>query len=175
MKKPGLELVVGLLLLVVMAALTYISIRLGEVSFGQWGYTIYADFPDAGGLQRGAVIELAGVEIGRVESVDLADYQARVALKIQREIKLQDDAVVAIKSKGLIGERYIEITPGRAETMISPGSHLRQTESPVDIQDLIGGFIFGGNMERETPDLRGAPDGEPVPQETRDPWALDLE
>ncbi len=173
MKKLDLELAVGLLLLVVIATLTYISIRLGDIGFSEWGYTVYADFATAGGLQSGAVVELAGVEIGRVESVDLANYQARVALKIRHDIELQDDAVVTIRSKGLIGERYIEVTPGRAETLISPGSHIRQTESPIDIEDLLGGLIFGANLE--TPDRSGASDREPTLQENSDPWALDLE
>jgi phospholipid/cholesterol/gamma-HCH transport system substrate-binding protein len=162
MKKLDLELVVGLFLLVAIVALTYISIRLGEVSLGEWGYTVYADFPTAGGLQSGAVVELAGVEIGRVESVDLADYQARVTLKIRRDIELQDDTVVSIKSKGLIGEKYVDITPGKAETMILPGGRIRKAESPVDIQDLLAQYIFG-SVDRQ------------APEENAESWTLDLE
>ena len=162
MKKLDLELVAGLFLLVGIVALIYVSIRLGDVGLGEWGYTVYADFPTAGGLQSGAVVELAGVEIGRVEAVNLADYQARVRLKIRRDIELQDDAIVSIKSKGLIGEKYVEITPGKTETMILPGGHIRQTESPVDIQDLLAQFIFGSV--------------EPLaPEENAEPWTLDLE
>ena len=77
MKKLDLELVTGLFLLVGIVALIYVSIRLGDVGLGEWGYKVYADFPTAGGLQSGAVVELAGVEIGRVEAVDLADYQGQ--------------------------------------------------------------------------------------------------
>jgi len=161
MKKLDLELLVGLLFLAVIVALTYISIRLGEVSLREWGYTVYADFPTVGGLQRVAVVELAGVEIGRVEAIDLADYQARVTLKIRHDIELQDDAVVSIRSRGLIGEKYVEIEPGKAEVMIPSGGRIRQTEPPVDIQDAIGGFLFGGvepgapeeDAEGEVPEL----------------------
>lgn len=162
MKKLDLELVVGLFLLVAIVALTYISIRLGEVSLGEWGYAVYADFPTVGGLQSGAVVELAGVEIGRVEAVDLADYQARVALKIRHDVALPDDATASIKGKGLIGEKYVEITPGKAETMILPGGRIRQTESPVDIQELLAQYIFG-SVER------------PALEENAEPRTLDLE
>jgi len=127
----------------------YVSVSLGNLDLaGSSGYPVWADFSTAGGLQRGAVIELAGVEIGRVEAVDLADYHARVTLKIRRDIALSKDAQAAIKSKGLIGERYVEIVPGKASEQLQPGEQLRNTESPVDIQELIAKFIFG-NVEKQ--------------------------
>jgi len=148
MKKLDAELMVGCILLAVVGVLVYISVSLGNLNLtGSWGYPLHADFSTAGGLQAGAVIELAGVEIGRVEDVGLADYHARVTLKIRREVALSEDARVAIKSKGLIGERYVEITPGQASEKLKPGGQIRDTESPVDIQELIAKFIFG-NVEK---------------------------
>ena len=79
--------------------------------------------------------------------VGLADYHARVILKIRHEVALSEDARAAIKSKGLIGERYIEITPGRASEKLKPGGQIRDTQPPVDIQELISKFIFG-NVEK---------------------------
>jgi len=150
MKTLNTELVVGGLLLVVVGALAYVSLQLGNFALtGSWGYTVQADFFTAGGLQKGAVIELAGVEIGRVEAVDLADYRARVTLKLRQEISLAEDSRVAIKTKGLIGERYVEITPGKSTTPIKPGGQFHDTESPVDIPELIAKFIFG-NVEQDT-------------------------
>jgi phospholipid/cholesterol/gamma-HCH transport system substrate-binding protein len=148
MKKLDAELVVGCILLFGVGVLVYISLQLGHLDpTGSWGYPAQANFSTAGGLQPGAVIELAGVEIGRVEAVDLEDYHAKVTLKIRRNIELSEDARVAIKSKGLIGERYVEITPGKAITSLKPGGQFRETESPVDIQELIAKFIFG-NVEK---------------------------
>lgn len=145
MKTLDLELLVGFALFGVLALLAYFSLRLGQVSlFGTEGYTVQATFTTAGGLQTGAVVELAGVEIGRVEQIDLADYQAQVRLRISPGVPLSEDAKAAIKSKGLIGERYVEISPGRASHTIAPGGRIRHTESPVDIQELIANFIFGG-------------------------------
>ncbi len=156
------ETLAGLVVLALILILAYISIRLGDVSLGEWGYAVYADFPTAGGLQEGAVVELAGVEVGRVEAVELNDYQARVRLKIRKDLRLPEDSIVAIKSKGLIGEKFVRIEPGQAENMIPPGGYIRKTEPPVDIQDVIGGFIFG-NMERQ-----------PSNQD-QDLWSLELE
>ena len=148
MKKLDTELIVGCILLAMVGVLVYISVSLGNLDLtGSWGYPLQADFTAAGGLQSGAVIELAGVEIGRVENVGLADYHARVILKIRHEVALSEDARAAIKSKGLIGERYIEITPGRASEKLKPGGQIRDTQPPVDIQELISKFIFG-NVEK---------------------------
>lgn len=127
----------------------YISIGLGHIDpTGSWGYPAQANFSTAGGLQPGAVIELAGVEIGRVEAVDLEDYHAKVILKIRHNVELPVDTRIAIKTKGLIGERYVEVTPGKATTPLKPGEQFRETESPVDIQELIAKFIFG-NVEKD--------------------------
>ncbi|MBI3300508.1 MAG: MCE family protein [Deltaproteobacteria bacterium] len=152
MKKLDAELLVGFVLLLGIGVLVFLSLRLGQVDLtGGWGYTVQADFPTAGGLQTGAVVELAGVKIGRVEGVELANYHARVKLKIQSGVSLHEDARAAIKTKGLIGERYVEITPGRAAGQIAPGGQIRDTEPPVDIQEIITKFIFG-NVEQKTSD-----------------------
>ena len=144
MKTFDLELFVGFALFCVIAVLIYFSLHLGQVDLiGSKGYTVQAVFTTAGGLQTGAVVELAGVEIGRVEKIALDDYQARVKMKINDHIALSEDTKAAIKSKGLIGERYVEISPGTTGKKLEPGGMIRETESPVDIQELIAKFIFG--------------------------------
>lgn len=169
--KYDAELLVGTLLLGVASLLGYFSIQLGQVDLGADHYPLYADFTTAGGLQDGAVIELAGVEIGRVERVRLADYKARVTLKIDEAVRLHTDTQAAIKTKGLIGERYVEITPGHAADTLAPGETIDNTEEPVDIQELIGEFIFG-NV--------GAAGSKPAASRTTegsggDVWSLGLE
>jgi phospholipid/cholesterol/gamma-HCH transport system substrate-binding protein len=144
------EVAVGIVILLGAATLVYISLNLGQLGFGQTsGYTVQAEFPNAGGLQAGATVELAGVEIGRVASVTLTDtYHARVTLRILPTIALQEDSHAAIKSKGLIGERYVEISPGKGTTALASGGTIRETEAPVDIQEVITKFIFG-NVETD--------------------------
>ena len=149
MKKIDSELLTGFLLLGLIVALVYISLQLGQVSFaGGWGYTVSAKFSTAGGVQSGASVELAGVTVGRVEAVNLVDYQAQVVMKIRHDVRLQEDAQAALKSKGLIGERYVELQPGVGGGLIPPGGQITKTESPIDIQETIAKFIFG-NVERK--------------------------
>lgn len=150
--KADAELFFGTLLLGICGFLGYFSLQLGQVELGSDSYPVYADFITAGGLQDGAVIELAGVEIGRVERVRLADYKARVTLKIRNDIELHEDTQAAIKTKGLIGERYVVITPGYSSATIAPGGTIDRTVEPVDIQQLIGEFIFGNVGSSQTPE-----------------------
>lgn len=149
MRTFDIELLIGLLLLGIVGILGYFSLRLGQVDLvGAQGYTVQAAFTTVGGLQTGAAVELAGVKIGRVELIALDQmYRAQVQLKINTGISLYEDAKAAIKTKGLIGERYVEISPGRGTKPLEAGGQIRNTESPVDIQELIAKFIFG-NVEQ---------------------------
>ncbi len=174
--KADAELLFGTLLLGICGFLGYLSLQLGQVELGSDSYPVYADFITAGGLQDGAVIELAGVEIGRVERVRLADYKARVTLKIRNDIALQEDTQAAIKTKGLIGERYVVITPGYSSVTIVPGGTIDKTVEPVDIQQLIGEFIFGNVGSDQAPEQAtgDGPDRQNG-EESTDLWSLGLD
>jgi len=154
MKTIDSELIVGLLLLCSIAILVYTSLHLGQVGFGKTeDYTIQAEFTNVGGLQEGAAVELAGVDIGRVTHVQLTDtYRAHVTFSIKPTVVLKEDAKAAIKSVGLIGERYVEISPGTAANQIAPGGDIRNTEAPVDLQETITKFIFGNVETNASPD-----------------------
>lgn len=168
--KLDTELLVGWIVLGLLGVLVYMSLQFGQVSFaGNPGYTISADFSDAGGLQSGARVELAGVKIGRVSSVKLTQNltKARVSLTIQPGVALPQDSRAAIKTAGLIGERYIDIEPGVAEQRLAPGGQIHETESPVDILDLIGQVLFGNF---------GTPgQHETTPADEENPWELGLD
>jgi len=144
MERTRVNVAVGIFVVVGILALGYLSIKLGRVSFlGSTGYVVTVDFPGTGGLKAGSAVEIAGVEIGRVESIALVDYQARVTLRIQGGVKLQDDAIASIKTKGLIGERYVRISPGASDKLIAAGGKIREVEAPVDLEELISKYIFG--------------------------------
>ena len=139
-----IELGVGLFMVAGIAALAYLSVNLGRVDIlGQHGYVVYADFPSVGGLKSGASVEIAGVSVGRVQSIGLNDYQARVALQIDTNVKLQTDAIVSIKTKGLIGEKFVLISPGGSDKIVPAGGRLTEVEAPVDIEELISKYVFG--------------------------------
>jgi phospholipid/cholesterol/gamma-HCH transport system substrate-binding protein len=144
MERTKVNVVVGLFLVLGILALGYLSIRLGRVSFlGGTGYLVTADFPSVGGLKSGSGVEIAGVLIGRVESIGLADYQGRVVLRLNSDVKLQEDSIASIKTKGLIGEKYIRISPGGSDKIIPPNGRIREVEAPVDLEELISKYIFG--------------------------------
>jgi phospholipid/cholesterol/gamma-HCH transport system substrate-binding protein len=145
MKKYNLEITVGFFLLLGILSLAYISINLGKLEIiGKEGYTVYAEFEKAGGIKPKAVVEIAGVEVGTVKSVSITgDYRARVELSIDQNIRLQEDAIASIKTKGLIGEQYVQISPGGSDKLIANGGKLRETESAIDIEELISQYVFG--------------------------------
>jgi phospholipid/cholesterol/gamma-HCH transport system substrate-binding protein len=144
MKRSAVDLGVGVFVLIGLIALGWMSVKLGRVDLlGNRGYAVSADFPTVGGLKAGSTIEIAGVEVGRVDRIVLRDYQAHVIMMIQPGVKLQDDSIASIKTKGLIGERYVRISPGGSDKIIPPNGRIREVEPPVDIEELLSKYIFG--------------------------------
>ena len=144
MNRFNLELSVGVFVILGLLAMAYISIRLGQLPWGGGAsYNVTATFSTTGGLQRGAEVEIAGVRVGRVENIALEDYEAVVTLSIDSSIELQEDTIASIKTRGLIGEKYIRITPGGSDRLIAAGGRIREVETPLDFEDAIGQFIQG--------------------------------
>jgi phospholipid/cholesterol/gamma-HCH transport system substrate-binding protein len=144
MKKFDLELAVGLFIIAGILCLGYLSIKLGKMEImGKKGYDIYGVFSNVGGLKVGSSIEIAGVNVGRVTNIALDDYQAHVILNFPDGLKVQEDAIASVKTRGLIGEKYIEITPGGSEEIIKPGGRIQETQPAVDMEELISKFVFG--------------------------------
>ncbi|GAB6038923.1 outer membrane lipid asymmetry maintenance protein MlaD [Fundidesulfovibrio butyratiphilus] len=144
MSKHSLETAVGLFVLVGLLCVGYLTIKLGKLEvLGSDSYVVKARFTDVTGLKQGANVELAGVRIGRVDAVNLSpDGRAVVSLRISKSVKLTDDAIVSIKTSGLIGDKFVKISPGGGDT-VTPGGMLTETESSVDLGDLIGKYVFG--------------------------------
>ena len=144
MRKFDVELAVGFFLLIGVICLGYLSFKLGKMEVvGTKGYDISAVFSNSGGIKAGSGIVIAGVDVGRVRNIALDNYQARVGMHFPTVIKIQEDSIASIKTKGLIGEKYIEITPGASEKTIPPGGKIRDTQPAVDLEDLISKYVFG--------------------------------
>jgi phospholipid/cholesterol/gamma-HCH transport system substrate-binding protein len=123
-------------------SLFYLFTGMGEAVFGRAGtYTIYADFSSASGLDPGSEIEIAGVQVGQVTAVRLVGTRAQVTLNLRNDVQLQDDAIASIQTKGLLGGRYLVITPGGSDRLIPPGGKLRETESPLDLPSLMAAYV----------------------------------
>jgi len=147
MKKTSIEASVGIFMLIGIVCVGYLSIRLGKM---EWGgdrfYPVFARFQSVSGLIAGAHIELAGVHIGRVDSIVLDPKRqvAVVELKIQKGVMLSDDVIASVKTSGLIGDKYLQLAPGSSDTVLKPGGMITETESAVDIEALISKYVFGG-------------------------------
>ena len=145
MNNTKLELIVGVFVLVGIAALTYLAVKLGKLEVIGSGNNmeIQAEFDSVTGLKTGATVEIAGVQVGQVRRIDLNDDRAVVVLSIRRGVKLFGDAIASIKTRGLIGDKFVSISPGGSQKEIPPGGKIRETESGLDFEKAISEFIHG--------------------------------
>ena len=146
MKKYTLETSVGLFCLLGLLCVAYLTVKLGKMEIlGGDVYRIKARFTSVSGLKPGSFVDMAGVQVGQVESINLdtASYVAMVTLKINRNVPIDEDAIATIKTNGLIGDRYIAISPGGSDHMLKDGDTLVETEPAVDMEALISKYVFG--------------------------------
>ncbi|PLX82548.1 MAG: outer membrane lipid asymmetry maintenance protein MlaD, partial [Desulfuromonas sp.] len=144
MKKFSLETAVGLFLVVGFLCFAWISIKLGNLEvFGGDKYTLTARFSSIAGLKVGSNVEIAGVKIGRVTSItlDIVDFDAEVALEIQSDVQLPEDSIASIRTAGIIGDRYVNLSPGGLDDLIPPGGEITETESAINIEELVSKYI----------------------------------
>lgn len=144
MRDTKLELVVGVFVLVGIAALTYLAVKLGKLEvIGGNQYEIQAEFDSVAGLKAGATVEIAGVQVGQVKKIGLNGDRAVVSFTLTPGVKLYGDAIASVKTRGLIGDKYVSLSPGGSQKELSPGAKIRDTESGVDLESLISEFIHG--------------------------------
>ena len=142
-----IEIIVGIFVLIGVMSISWLAIKLGQVGgLGQKGYTLVAVFDDAGGVRDGSDVMLAGVAIGQVKSVSLKDNEeAQVILSINHGVEITVDATVAVRTKGLIGEKFVRVIQGIEEDYLQDGDEFEDSESSINIEDLIGKYIFSGD------------------------------
>ncbi len=147
MNNARLELTVGIFMLLGIICLGYLSIKLGKMELlGGNNYRVIASFDSVSGLKSGAKVELAGVEVGTVDRIGLASEYgdlAEVTLKIKSNVKLTDDVIASVRTSGIIGDKFIKIKPGGSDQLLKDGDKIRDTESAIDIEELVSKFIHG--------------------------------
>ena len=144
MKQLRLEAVVGLFVAAGILCLAYLSIELARVQFfGGNMYTLTAVFPTVSGLRSGATVEIAGVTVGHVQSVELDGFDAVVTMRVRKDVELSNDAIVSIRTRGLIGEKYLRVSQGADEQSIPAGGRVREVEPPLDFEEMISQLIQG--------------------------------
>jgi phospholipid/cholesterol/gamma-HCH transport system substrate-binding protein len=139
-----MEIVTGIFVVLGLGALGYLSISIGGIRVGpRDAYRVTARFSNVGDLKARAPVKVAGVNVGRVETIRLADYYGEVQLSIARDIVLPKDTIASIATSGLLGESYVALSPGGAEGNLSDGGRITHTEPAINISDLIGRTAFG--------------------------------
>jgi len=140
------EMLVGFFVLICMACAGYLTIHLGELQFfGQDSRQYKARFSEVGGLVEGSAVRISGVKVGRVRdiSLDRERFAVIVTFGVARDIQLSEGTLVSIKTTGLIGDKYLSISPGGSGISLEPGATIINTQPPVSIYDLISKYAFG--------------------------------
>ncbi len=146
MKNNTVEMIVGLFILIGFAAFGYLALQLGEVPFLTAGksYIVKAEFTNVAGVKKGASVQIAGVVVGEVSAIELGKHAyAILSLQLDNSIKVPTDSMASVKSQGIIGDKYIQLSLGGDEKLFKAGEMIVDTESAVDIESLISKFAFG--------------------------------
>jgi phospholipid/cholesterol/gamma-HCH transport system substrate-binding protein len=146
MKKYTVETTVGIFLVFGLLCVGYMTLKLGHVSLlGDNAYSLFARFTTVSGLRVGSPVNMLGIEVGRVGrlTMDQKDQKAVVEIRIQKGIKVYDDAIASIKTEGLIGDMFLSIGPGGSGKLLGPGGTITETQPAVDLVDLVGKYAFG--------------------------------
>jgi len=145
-KKTSIEISVGIFVLLGLICVGYLTIKLGKMELvGDNNYPVYAKFQSVSGLKKGSHVEIAGVKIGTIDSISLdKDNKAIVKMKIEKGLVLTDDVIASVKTAGIIGDKFIKISPGGSDILLKPGEMITETESALDLEELVSKFVFGG-------------------------------
>ncbi len=145
MRRHLVETVLGAVVLA--TALGFLAWAYSRTSVGRAdGYVLRAVFDRIDGLDVGAEVRVAGIRVGTVLAtrLDPETWQAVVEFSVREDVRLPADSSAAIVSTGLLGRRYLAITPGADEQMLEPGEAITFTQPALNLEELIGKFVFGG-------------------------------
>jgi phospholipid/cholesterol/gamma-HCH transport system substrate-binding protein len=157
-RSPARDFLVGIFVLIGLGAVAYLSFRVGGLTYGgPGGLTLFARFDQIGGLKPRAPVVIAGVKVGQIKSIVLADdYRARVTMDVDPSLKIPADTTASIVTSGLLGDRYISLELGGDTQLLRPGEEIGFTESAVILERVIGKLVHnagvsggGANAEEE--------------------------
>jgi phospholipid/cholesterol/gamma-HCH transport system substrate-binding protein len=141
------EVVAGGFVLLGLAVLGYLSISIGGLRIlPRDDYRVSARFSNVGDLKLRAPVKVAGVTVGQVKSIRLADYYGEVELAIARKVTLPKDTIASIATAGLLGDAYVSLSPGGADANLGDGDRITRTEPALNMADIIGRYAFGGQQ-----------------------------
>ncbi|MCG6930349.1 MAG: outer membrane lipid asymmetry maintenance protein MlaD [Desulfofustis sp.] len=146
MRNRFTEFIVGLFVVAGFAGIVYLALNLGEVPLlsRTSTYSVDAEFDNVSGVKKGAPVQVAGVVVGEVSAIKLnEDNLAQLTLRVDNQLKIPQDSIVSVKSQGIIGDKYIQISLGGDLEVFKADDLILETESAVDIESLISKFAFG--------------------------------
>ncbi len=162
-----IEIVTGAFVLLGLAVLGYLSISIGGLRIlSEPHYRVGARFANVGDLKVRAPVKVAGVTVGQVQAIRLADYFGEVDLSILRGVVLPQDTIASITTSGLLGDSYVSLSPGGAEQNLRDGDRLTHTEPAINMADIIGRYAFGAaapSPEGQSPPPAAKHDSRPAP------------
>lgn len=140
---------VGVFVLIGLLCVAWLTVRLGRMEIvGGSGFEITARFTSVSGLRVGADVEMSGVPVGRVSAIclnaDPADRRAVVILRLDEDLRLSDDTIASVRTSGLIGDRYVSLSPGGSDAVIPAGGEITETEAATDLESIISKYAHGG-------------------------------
>ncbi len=130
---------VGIFVLMGLLILTYFTFRVSKWGLiAERGYRVTVDFETAAGLEPKGDVKMAGVPIGKVEDIQLAGNRARLVLRIRPEVHIPVDSVASIQTQGLLGEKYVELLPGKdSQRTLPPGGQVTNTLAPTNLDAIV--------------------------------------
>lgn len=144
MRRFYIEMTAGLFVLLGLVILGVLSVRMGVIGMaGTETYRVRARFSQIGSLRPGASVVIAGVRVGKVDQIELENYVAQVKFIVRSDVELPRDTTASIRTRGLIGEQYISLSPGASRENIADGGRIRETEPAIDLHSLIAKYAFG--------------------------------
>jgi phospholipid/cholesterol/gamma-HCH transport system substrate-binding protein len=158
MHKNILETLMGAVVLIVAGAFLVFAYQGTQVSVED-GYTVSGHFNNASGISLGSDVRIGGIKIGVISdlALDPQTYDAVVTMRIRKDTKVPEDSSASIVSSGLLGDKYIQITPGGDDKMLADGGKLQFTQSSISLEEMIGKFMFsGGGVEKDKGNGNGA-------------------
>ena len=145
MKNNYVNFLVGLFVLFGIGALVFMSITIGGASVSNSGnYTLVAKFENSSGLKEGAFVEMSGVRVGLIQSInyDPKAYESVVKISLNNAITVPDDSIASIRTSGIIGDRFVKISTGGSEVNMEDGDEFIDTESSISIEELVSKYMF---------------------------------
>ena len=147
MRYSLVEILLGAIVL--LTAIGFLILGMQSINSQKDGYNISLIFGSTAGLKNGDDVKISGISIGKITKLELnqEDYNAKVNIIVNNNVKIPDDSSAKITSSSLLGGNFLDIIPGTSEENLEPSDIIYDTTDPVSFTDMLGKVIFSGNKK----------------------------